>query len=227
MATTKLVASVLAAAAGVIAACVGCGEPPPVDMSLLTGEPCVPPCWQGLTPGASTQEEADEFLRTNELVDTGCLYQSDITLGSGKVVGVSLQWWSSANTAGVRREYPNEFRVKDGILQEIAVFLDCRVTVEDLLTRHGRPHRWEVQWVSLDTADIDVFLYYPSRGFTARVRLPSLGASLDPASRVREVRYLAALNEEDFLSLGSLAGYFPADEVGSLREWGGYGPVNP
>jgi hypothetical protein len=24
-----------------------------------------------------------------------------------------------------------------------------------------------------------------------------------------------------------LAGYFPADEVGSLREWGGYGPVNP
>jgi len=210
-----------------VAMSAGCGEPPPVDMSLLTGEPCEPPCWQGLTPGVSTEEEASQFLRISELVDRTTLYRSHLTLGTGAVVGVSMQWWSSANTSRTWREHPNEFIVKDGVLHEIAVFLDCNVTLGDLLTRYGSPHRWEVLCVSLDTPDIDVILYYPTRGVTARVRLPSLGVPLEPSTEVRQVRYLRPLQKEDFLSLGPQVGYFPVDEVESLREWAGYGPVNP
>lgn len=208
-----------------VAMSAGCGEPPPVDMSLLTGEPCEPPWWQGLTPGVSTEEEASQFLRISELVDRTTLYRSDLTLGTGAVVGVSMQWWSSANTSRTWREHPNEFIIKDGVLHEIAVFLDCNVTLGDLLTRYGSPHRWEVEWVSLDTPDIDAILYYPTRGFTARLRLPSLAASLEPSSEVREVRYLQPLQREDFLSLGPQVGYFPPDEAESLREWRGYGPI--
>lgn len=204
-----------------------CDEGQPVDTSLLSGKPCEPPCWQGLTPGVSTEEEASEFVRISELVDRTAVYQSDLTLGTGEVVGVSMQWWSSANTARTWREHPNEFIVKDDVLQDIAVFLDYEVTLGDLLTRYGSPHRWEVQWVSLDTLDIDVMLYYPTRGFTARVRLPSFGVSLEPSSEVRQVRYLRPLQNEDFLSLGPQVGYFPVDEAESLREWAGYGPVNP
>ena len=225
--TEALSRATLALSLLMVATSAACGKGPTVDTSLLSGKPCEPPCWQGLTPGVSTEEEANEFLRISELVDRTTLYRSDLTLGTGEVVGVSMQWWSSANTARMWREYPNEFIVKDGVLEEIAVFLDCQVTVEDLLTRYGPPHRWEVQWVSLDTLDIDVILYYPTRGLTARLRLPSFGVWLGPASDVREVRYLRALRMEDFLSLGSQVGYFPADEVDSLREWTGYGPVNP
>ncbi len=40
-----------------ITLCAGCGEPPPLDTSLLTGDPCEPPCWQGLTPGVPSYED--------------------------------------------------------------------------------------------------------------------------------------------------------------------------
>ncbi|HUW14593.1 MAG TPA: hypothetical protein VM537_33040, partial [Anaerolineae bacterium] len=53
----------------ILGLCVGCGEPPPpVDTSLLTGEPCEPPCWQGLTPGESTEEDVAEFMKATRFV---------------------------------------------------------------------------------------------------------------------------------------------------------------
>ncbi|HUW96175.1 MAG TPA: hypothetical protein VMW58_10345, partial [Anaerolineae bacterium] len=55
----------------ILGLCVGCGEPAPLDKSLLTGEPCEPPCWQGLVPGTSTEAEVDEFLATSEYVEPG------------------------------------------------------------------------------------------------------------------------------------------------------------
>ena len=44
---------------------VGCAESrtalgpatPPIDRSLLGGGPCAPPCWQGLTPGESDEDD--------------------------------------------------------------------------------------------------------------------------------------------------------------------------
>jgi hypothetical protein len=211
----------------ILATCVGCRESPPVDTSLLTGEPCEPPCWQGLTPGVSTEEEVNEFLRTSELVDRITLFRSDITLGTGEVVGVRVQWWSKATTPRERRGIGNVVDIHGGVVQDIAVLLDCEVTAEDVLKRYGPPHRWNATWVSLDVLDVDVMLYYPNHGFTARLRLPSYGVWLGPEDEIREVRYLRAVRPEEFLDVGAEMGYFLPDELESLREWNGYGPVNP
>ena len=201
------------------------GEPPPVDMSLLTGEPCEPPCWQGLTPGVSTEEELYEFLRTSELVDQTTLFRGDITLGSGEVVGVSLQWWSSASMAGRRSQFPNDFGVMGGMLHDVSIFLDCEVTLADLLERYGEPHKWSYAWVAPDIPDLDVALYYPNHGFTAHLTLPADDWWLRPGSRADLVRYYVVVPPEDFLDLGPEAGYFHAYRADSLRDWHGYGEI--
>jgi hypothetical protein len=37
-----------------------------VDDSLVTGEPCAAPCWQGITPGETPWDEAVEIVQSNE-----------------------------------------------------------------------------------------------------------------------------------------------------------------
>lgn len=37
-------------------------DPHEIDISLLTGEPCEPPCWYGITPGLTTDEEMVAIL---------------------------------------------------------------------------------------------------------------------------------------------------------------------
>lgn len=204
---------------------VGCGESPPVDTSLLTGEPCEPPCWQGLLPGVSTEEEVYEFLRSSELVDGTTLYRGDVTLGSGKVVGVTLQWWSTADMPWSPRQFGNEIMIRDGVVEEIMLFLDCEVTLGDLSERYGDPHRWRADWVAPDIPDVDATLYYPNHGFTAWLRLAAGDRSLRPENKVRRVRYSRVVPPEDFLELGPEAGYFDAYEAESLRDWRGYGIV--
>jgi hypothetical protein len=209
----------------ILAASFGCGEPPPLDKSLLTGEPCEPPCWQGLTPGVSTEEEVYEFVRTSQLVDQTTLYIRDRTDATGEVVGLGVHWWSSANTAGARRQFGNNVMTKDGVVQEIMVFLDCEVTLADLLERYGDPHSWRTDWVAADIPDVDVTLYYPNHGFTAWLRLPADDTWLRPENKVRGVCYTRVVAPEDFLELGPEAGYFNAYEADSLRVWKGYGIV--
>lgn len=34
------------------------------DLSLFTGRPCAPPCWEGLTPGVSTQADAERVVES-------------------------------------------------------------------------------------------------------------------------------------------------------------------
>lgn len=44
-------------------------DPTEGDTSLVTGEPCAPPCWQGLLPGESTKQEALQTLEKLSFVD--------------------------------------------------------------------------------------------------------------------------------------------------------------
>jgi hypothetical protein len=188
----------------------------------LTGEPCEPPCWQGLTPGFSTEQEVYEFVQTSELVDETTLCIRDRTSGTGEVVGAGVHWWSRVDTAGVPRQFGNNVMTRGGVVEEITVFLDSEVTLADLLERYGEPDMWSYSWVAPDIPDLDVALYYPNHGFTAWLRLPADDTWLGPDNQIRRVRYSRTVPPADFLELGPEAGYFYAYEADSLRDWQGY-----
>ncbi|NIN64367.1 MAG: hypothetical protein GTO63_06635 [Anaerolineae bacterium] len=202
----------------------GCGEPPSVDTSLLTGEPCEPPCWQGLTPGVSTEEEVNEFVRTSELVDRTTLFRGDITRGTGEVVGVSVQWWSRADTAGVPRQFGNSFSIKDGILQYMTIFLDVEVTVEDLLERYGPPDKFSAYMVGAHPAWVELTLYYPEYGFMSELIIPPDDVRLTPEREVLYVWYFRAAPLEEFLEMSRDIGH-PTVSDDVLQDWQGYGPM--
>jgi len=220
----RLVASFVAlVAAWVAAACVSCGEPSPLDTSLLTGEPCEPPCWQGLTPGESTEEDVAEFIRATRFVDTRTIYRGRLTR-RGEVVGVSIQWSSTAGVGG----RSNSFHIEGGVLKDIIISPDYDLTLQRLFERYGPPETYRAILQGFERQWVDVILFYPTHGFTVYLALRPDDPTLGPDSKVQSVWYFRAAPLERFIELGWEAGHLgtaPSEWPEFLRDWQGYGRV--
>lgn len=207
----------------VTAICGGCAVAPPVGMSLLTGEPCEPPCWQGLTPGESTQEQVAEFIRVSGLVDPQSLYPGRLSR-DGQRVGVSMQWRSRA----VGGRGTNSFTIEDGILKGIIIYPDYDITLDSLLERYGPPEKVAVGITGVHIPSVGVTMFYPTQGFTAYLELAIHDAWLRPESTLHMVWYFRAAPLERFLELRCESGYGgcpPEKSLESLRDWPGYGMI--
>jgi hypothetical protein len=207
-----------------LALCAACGEPPRPDMSLLTGDPCEPPCWQGLTPGVSTHQEVNEFIRTSGFVNPQTLDVSALRTADGRRVGVSIRWCSSA---GLCRRH-NRFSIEDGVLEAITIYPDYDLTLERLFERYGPPGKLRVIIAGSGLPYLSVTLFYPTHGFTATIELPIDDARLQPESIVSRVWYFQAVPLDKFIELGCESGFLgstPDKWHEFLRDWQGYGPI--
>jgi hypothetical protein len=199
----------------------GCGVLAPTDASLLTGQPCGPPCWQGLTAGVSTGEEVERFLATSGLVDRNSIYRSSLSRGD-QIVGTSIQWTSAANVQGAQAI--NSFDIEGGMLCDMTIYLDAEVALEELFGRYGPPEKYLAALAGVHFTSVRVSLFYPEDGFVARVELPRDDASLYPDTSVASVWYFQAAPLDRFLELGREIGHFGAGvEREALSDWQGYG----
>lgn len=197
------------------------GEAPSADWSLLTGEPCEPPCWQGLTPGQSTSDEVTNFLDTSDLVDHSSVWQDR----SG--CGLITRWRSPISHRRGRplsSDLSNWLCVGDGILREMEVSLDYDFAIEQLLARYGAPEKLDaVRGGPPERPYVAVPLYYPERGMMAQVELPVNDIQLRPETKVVRVWYMHATTLEE---MGAALGVaHPEDFAESLQDWQGYGPI--
>lgn len=211
-----------------LAASASCRHSAPVDTSLLSGDPCEPPCWQGLTPGVSTEGEANEFVRTSDLVNRTTVSRGSVSRG-GQRTGVSIRWLSTRNAQGPYAV--NSFVVEDGVLQDIIVYLDSEVTLEKLFERYGLPEKFWISLVDTHSTETRVELPYPEHGFIAFVEVPLDETwekiSLHPDTTVTWVWYIRAASSLDrFLELAREVGIYSGDVgVELFRDWSGFGPI--
>lgn len=204
--------------------CAGCGEPPPLDTGLLTGEPCEPPCWQGLTPGESTLQEVNEFIRTTRWVNPQTLYRSGLYRAGGERVGLSIRWHSTAGGYGIR----NRFTIHGGVLDSITINPDYPLTLERLFERYGPPDKYVARLSGPEILYVDVTLFYPTHGFTVDLVLGYHDATLQRETRVASVWYFRAAPLERFLELRWEEGYVsstPDESLQYLHDWQGYGAI--
>jgi hypothetical protein len=201
--------------------------PAPIDVSLLTGKPCEPPCWQGLVPELSTEDDVNVFLETSKFVDRESIFRGEITTGSGDVIGISVQWRSSAGDYGVQGA--NSFDIEGGVLRSIETYLDFEVTLEELLERYGPPTRLRARFAEIQRVDAEVTLYYPELGLIARLYIEPSGDhfELQPECTIQRVWYFSPQPLED---LCDLSGAIPFPDKPEhidtvLQRWQGYGPI--
>ena len=206
-----------------LVASVRCGPLVPVDDSLLTGSPCKPPCWQGLTPGVSTEDQVNEFLRSSPFVQRSTIYRARVARGA-EMAGVSIDWLSTANVQGAHAV--NSFRVQHGVLRDLMVYLDSKATLKQLLDVYGAPAAFSAGRTGVEFTRVDVVLLYPEHGFIAFLALDAYHPSLHPDSTLSKVWYFETAPLDEFLELTREVGFFSGSVgVDSFRDWEGYGPI--
>jgi hypothetical protein len=104
-------------------------DPDSVDKSLLTGEPCAPPCWYGLVPGESSADEVLSTLRSLPFVDPDSIDEDFIS------------WESSVSRAGYSI---GRIRIEEGKIRAIDIDLEYDLTLQELIDVLGEPAGYEM-----------------------------------------------------------------------------------
>jgi hypothetical protein len=119
---------------------VACGQstepitPNERDTSIISGQPCLLPCWQNLKPGTTTTDEALAFLETSSLAEKNVGQR--ISAPSGKGFSQSWEWASKL----YKEKSSNSLQFDgNGRLEIISLFPNTAITVEDVVKVYGAP----------------------------------------------------------------------------------------
>lgn len=120
----------------ILVACQGGKTPIPAvaDNSIITGQPCAPSCWQGLTPGQTNFSEVDAFLHDSPLVNGNLGDQFTAVPGTG----FSQSWWWAGEDKISERKNGLEVD-SDNILKFIYLHPNTDVTIGDIFKTYGAP----------------------------------------------------------------------------------------
>lgn len=109
-----------------------------VDTSLITGDPCEPPCWQGLVPALSTESEVRETLATLPHVDTLSIRRLPHEDGSVDIIwdsSISYQQYADGST----QRTDGAIGLSDGTVSYISIPLEFELSVQELVDLFGEP----------------------------------------------------------------------------------------
>lgn len=109
-----------------------------LDRSLVTGEPCSPPCWQGIVPGVSTVDDAIETLLSDRSVDSDSIRRFD---WQGHDGWETIDWRSSISDLPFSA---GRIRLNGDNVSLVSVTLEYELDLADLVDIYGDPDGYYV-----------------------------------------------------------------------------------
>ena len=201
-----------------LTACTAVAVPIPKTGPLAS---CDPPCWNGITPGVTTLDEARARLR-QYLQPPDYLNESTFMDES-----VELNWY--APNQGL-----NAVGASGGVVQLVSINVDG-VTAADVLAQYGPPPaQLGLQRQGSERVLYAVTFLYPERGLSILLRTgrssllrpsPTRGFAIQPDTPVTAIRYLPAAPVDQFVARLPEVRRAQAVETARarLRPWSGYG----
>lgn len=156
------------------------------DTSLISGEPCGPPCWRNIVPGQSTLAEALEIV--NALDGIVVMRQSEQAFQFGAMNGPPCCEVSADETQTV---------------STIILQFAPEMTFGEALEKYGEPLFFRGQPYT-DTESI-LWFYYPARFTMIQVILPGVEGLLEAASPLVAAYFLTESDMSDALESGAFS----------------------
>lgn len=202
---------------------------PELDTSLLTDDPCAAPCWQNITPGVTTEQEARRLLKDSPFVRKDSL---DYAIANWKTGG-DYDWfvWHGRN-----KKYRNALYLREGKVELIRIHPDYTLTLGQIIDKFGPPERVYVG-LGLGGNLLIAYLDYPAQGlrFTAewpvsdrteRGMVSSGVALLTEEREVVDVAYFVPGPLEEVLQNPYLDAPAEVEEyLKRAQEWEGFGRI--
>lgn len=145
-----------------LVACASLNPPtPPNDQDWLKKQPCAAPCWEGITPGVTTAEDAFKILQQNAY-----LSDQSFKLRTGSPRNSSISWhWNGTEING-EADFDGTPAVH--VIQMIRITLINPVQVKDVTAVFGNPDYVSVDaeyGTDTDKLGYDMYLYFIRSGF--------------------------------------------------------------
>lgn len=174
----------LVAASSISAVLAGCQlfrEPLPYEVkemmyNWLDHPPCLPPCWDGMTPGQTTKREALARLRQHPLVTDLEIFEGETP--DGKEDGTAYWRWKGTTHEG------GEVSYLDSTVYEIGISNPSQLlTFQDVIDAYGEPSHVKASAYPSSDGSHTVYrldFVYLSQGFAlnwskSNVRKPQFG----------------------------------------------------
>jgi hypothetical protein len=122
--------------------------------SILVDNPCRPPCWYGITPGQTNQEEALKILKGIPEINWQSI-NSDLFL-SKLADGYRWKFINAKETDG-------EIAFSNGITEAIHIE-PGNSTIAKIFDLYGEPDTYLAFYQSIEFTIWGVYLFYPERG---------------------------------------------------------------
>ncbi len=169
------------------------------DQSLLTNEPCEPPCWNGITPGETLWSDAVQIIEDDaQFAGFQTNTEGGVIQGAWQKAGTSqycCQMVADTDTSPVRF---------------IFVALSPEIVVDEVLDHYGEPPY--VAPFQFTDAEALIQLVYPDEPLVVFALVGEPSSSLLANSEIVAALYLSQQEMETIL------------EVSELRAWAGYQP---
>ena len=157
----------------------------------LHKQPCAPPCWEGITPGVTTAEEAEELLLKNPLFSDAEVYIYQPSPQDSAVEGK----WRGTDMGRVGANFDASASVHT--IKWIGVRFPTDITIKDIVNAYGNPSHIMVS-AGNEGPDIDdqiyysIQVYYIQLGFSFAPKYgiePSVPPSISPETTVGYVEF--------------------------------------
>lgn len=194
-----------------------------VDTSLRSGEPCAPPCWQGLVPGESTDKDVMETLEGLPFVRQDSILRRD---WSGDSEWETIEWHSSVSLAygsvGNARLNPEDK------VAWIGFELEYELTLQELIGILGKPDMFTVLYNPPDCHE--TWIVWLDDGLAIWPMIESTTDDeplIDPNRHVKAVQYFPPVTTLQEYLIGIKAGNYEAAHEDSeyWAEWTGFDNV--
>ncbi|MCY3834023.1 MAG: thioredoxin domain-containing protein [Chloroflexi bacterium] len=141
------------------------------DKSLISGDPCEPPCWRGIVPGATKLDEALEIAQSLEGI---VVQQGEQDFQFGMIDGPACCQVSA-----------DESQIVTAIILQFAP----GITLGDAIDKHGEPLFFRGQPYTEEEAIL--WFWYPALHTMIQVIVPGLDGALQAESPLVAAYYLA------------------------------------
>jgi hypothetical protein len=199
-----------------------------IDSGLFTDNPCKAPCWQNLTPGQSTADDVNQFLK--DLSTSEWPEREVIKYVTG------CQWIQITNKPGSEVDAELDLYIDNGILTYVRSIPRNRSRLGQFVDRIGTPE-YISAILSISPEGNSYFLevYYPKSGLAFRV-LPDQKDTgyIKPDMPVLDVEYFPSGDLQSYLTvkyscnLGQERATLSAQTriQKYIQPWTGFGEVN-
>ena len=152
----------------------------PLVADVLKETPCAAPCWQGIVPGQTTEQEAIDILFSDarpRYIKEPDIYRQDwgmettirwLTRGAKVPPALSPPGWWPQSAAPL-----NTVKIRDGIVDCIDLAFDAGLTAQMVIDKWGNPSRFSAEVYGVEYIVARAGFFYPEQGI-------NFGVYLDP-----------------------------------------------